>query len=271
MNSASDNKDIQQDCNNKGGMTPKKVVSLIGNILIYVFCALCVVLLIFSIVSKVNGDDTVRIFGREMRIVVSGSMERNDNTDVSNFKIKSIKTGSIVFIHTVPDDADKADAWYKELQVGDVLTFKYVPANKQETITHRIVGIEHKDSGGYIITLKGDNDNDLQTIDTSIESSPNYVIGKVVGKNFLLGYCIVQLKKPLVMALLVIVPCVIIIIMQVINIVNALNENKRKVAEAEAQQRLNDIDELKRKLAELEGLKSNIDDEQTSNKEEKDG
>lgn len=270
MKSVSDKKAIQQDSDNKGAMTPKKVVSLVANILMYVFCALCVVLLIFAIVSKVNGDDTVRIFNREMRIVTSGSMERNENTDVSNFKVKSIKTGSVVFINTVPQDDDKVDAWYSKLQVGDVLTFKYVPANKQVTITHRIVDIECKDSGGYIITLKGDNDNDLQTIDTSLEGSPNYIIGKVTGKNFLLGYFITVFKSPVGMSLLVIVPCVIIIILQVINIVNAVNENKRKVAEEEAAQRQSDIDELKRKLAELEGLKSNSNTEQTSNKEEND-
>lgn len=284
--SSVDNKAPQHNTENNGNSSAKtaKIVSLVANILIYVFCALCVILLIFAIATKSNGEDTVKIFGREMRIVTSGSMEKNENTynDIKKFKIKSIKTRSVIFIRTVPQDDEKADEWYSELQVGDVLTFKYVVANKQVIITHRIVDVERKATGGYVITLKGDNDNDLQTIDTSIEGNPNYVMGKVTGKNFLFGFFITALKTPLGMSLLVIVPCAIIIILQVINIVNAVNENKRKVAEEEVAQRQSDIDELKRKIAELESLKSNADNqdnqdnsnikdnEHTSNKEEND-
>lgn len=258
----------QAESANDNRTKTQKIVSLVANILIYTFCALCVVLLIFAIINKVNGDDTVKIFGGEMRIVVSGSMEKNENTDVSKFKVKSIKTGSVVFIRTVPADEKKADEWYSNLQIGDVLTFKYVATVSQVTVTHRIIDIEHKETGGYIITLKGDNDDALQVIDTSLEEPYNYVIGKVVGKSFLLGYLITTLKKPLGLAFIIIVPCVIIIIMQIINIVNAVNANKRQVADEQAQQRLAELDELKRKIAELEGLNTNVDNEQTSNKEE---
>ena len=41
------------------------------------------------------------------------------------------------------ENAEEAKAWYADLKVGDVLTFKYVYV-RQETITHRIIDIEEK-------------------------------------------------------------------------------------------------------------------------------
>lgn len=270
--SSVDNKDPQQQPSGNSGTKKQKVVSTIVNVLIYAFCVLCVVLLVIAIVSKKNADDTVKIFGYEMRIVTSGSMEKNEKTynDIKKFKIKSIKTGSVLLIQTVPQDEAKADEWYSKLQPGDVLTFKYVPANKQVTITHRIVDIQPKEDGGYLISLKGDNDEDIQTIDTKpnendVTKRYNYVIGKVVSKNYLFGYFITQLKTPVGLALIIIVPCFILIVLQAINIANIVNENKRKQVEEQAQQQLDEMDELKRRIAELEGLTSDEDAKESEN------
>lgn len=237
----------------------KKALSIVGNVLIYVFCAISLCMLLVTIFSKQDVDGAVNVLGYEMRVVVSGSMEKNDDTynDIKQYGIKSIKTGSMVFIELRPEDDAKAEEWYSKLEVGDVLTFRYVFAIKQETVTHRIVDKTAKEGGGYIIRLKGDNDNDIQTIDTTqIATSPNYVLGKVIGKSYVFGKFVTVLKTPIGMSLIIIVPCAIIIIWQVITIVNVVNAGKRKKAEEMAQQRLDEMEELKRRLAELEGGKS---------------
>ena len=68
------------------------------------------------------------------------------------------------------------------------------------TITHRITSIEEKEDGGYIIKLAGDNKASsettlYQTIDTSDETSTNYVIGRVKGQSHILGVVIGTMQR----------------------------------------------------------------------------
>ena len=88
----------------------KKMLSLSVNILVYLFLALAVVSLIVAIFSKSKGDGAVTIFGKQVRIVISDSMEKCDNVDVSAFDIKDIPVKSAVFIDTVPEDEEEAKA-----------------------------------------------------------------------------------------------------------------------------------------------------------------
>ena len=217
-----------------------KALSTVTNVLVYVFCAFCLLLLTFTVFGKRNADGAVELLGYEVRIVLSGSMEKNDGVDVSDYKIKDIKTGSMVLVRCVPQSEAKAEEFYSNLKVGDVLTFRYDVTDKQfaeknapqMTITHRITDIQCKDTGGYIITLRGDNSTkglaDVQIIDTSNEASPNYVVGQVVGKSFVLGRIIYSLKRPLGIALLIIVPCAILVVWNVVKIVNVLRVKKEK-------------------------------------------
>ena len=103
----------------------KKGGKIAGNILLYLFIAICLLGVILAITSKKDDDGTATIFGKQLRFVLSPSMEKCDATDVSGFEIKDIPTKSVVFIDTVPEDEAKAAAWYADLKVGDVLTFKY--------------------------------------------------------------------------------------------------------------------------------------------------
>ena len=225
--------------------TTKKILTqtltIVANVFVYVFCALCLLLLVFTLFSKRNNDGAVKLLGYEMRIVLSGSMEKNSNVDVSDCKIKDIKTGSIVFVRLVPEEEAKAEEFYSNLKEGDVLTFCYDVSQQnfdgknapQMTITHRVLDIQQKDTGGYLITLRGDNQStaglgDVQVIDTSDQASPNYVVGQVVGKSYVLGRLFYSIKRPLGIALLVIIPCVIIIIWNVIKIVDILKSKKEK-------------------------------------------
>ena len=245
----------------------KKAFSITTNIIVYAFFALCVFLLVLAVVSKRDVDGAVKIFGREMRIVVSSSMEKCDETDVSRYEIKDLPVKTAIFIKLVPEDPQEAEAFYAELKKGDVLTFLY----EQKTISHRIVSITKKGTGGYIIVLQGDNrssDNGAmtQTIDTS-ESSSNCIIGKVTGANYVLGVLVCAVQEPLGLALIIIVPCAIILILQVVKIVNVVHLAKREKAEQKAQAQEHEIEALKRKIAELEGSLS-PEDTENNNKQE---
>ncbi len=235
----------------------KKALRITGDMLLLLVIALAMFACVVSIASKKDSDGTATVFGMQLRFVQSDSMAECDLTDVSEYEIKSIPVKSCVFIEVVPDGEQEKSEWYKSLQVGDVLTFKYV-YSRQETITHRIVNIATNETGGYVITLEGDNkssDDGLlsQTIDTSLDDSPNYVIGKVTGQSYLLGLIVYALKTPVGIVCFIIIPCLIIIVLEVMRLVRVLGRDKKDKIKAECEKQASEIEELKRQIAELKG------------------
>lgn len=244
----------------------KKIGKIAGNVVMYLFLAICIFAVVLSIFSKRDSDGTATVFGKQMRLVLSNSMEKCDATDVSGFDVKDIPTGSMVFVETVPEDREEAKQWYADLKVGDVLTFKYVYV-KQETITHRIVGFSEDRS---LIYLEGDNkDSDgntlTQTIDTTAVATPNYVIGKVVGQSYLLGLFMQAINSPVGLICIVIVPSFLIIIYEILKILRVFGADKRRAEEEEKARQQEELADLRRRLAELEEQKpaeSPVDAEQ---------
>ena len=233
----------------------KKILNIAVNVVLIIFLIICILAVSVTILSGRDTDGAVSVFGYKMMIVTSGSMEKSEYTDVSAYEIKSIPIRSMIFIETVPEDKAEAYEWYKELKVGDVLTFKYVQSNKQITITHRIVNIEPNGVGGFIIDLTGDNKSTpdgtlVQRIDTSVNGS-NFVIGRVVGKSVAFGNVITLLKSPLGIVLMIIVPCFIIIGLEAYKIWKVVQEDKRQKAEAAMNEKEREIEELKKQLAEM--------------------
>ncbi len=236
-------------------ITVKRVLHVLSAVLLYLFLSICILALVLTIASKKDSDGAASLFGYQMRIVVSDSMAECEFTDVSAYEIKSIPIRSMVFVQTVPEDESKAQAWYDGLQVGDVLTFRYVYTS-QVTVTHRITSIAETE-GGYLITLAGDNKNSdsgqlTQIIDTSAKNSPNYVIGKVVGQSRMLGWLFSLLKEPLGLVFTVIVPCFIIILLEVIKIVGMVHTDRKQREQEEQRKKDSEIEELRRRLAALE-------------------
>lgn len=262
----------------------RKTLNIIFDVVLYLFLAFAVFVLIVSLVSQKNNGAS-NLFGYEMRIVVSDSMAKSEfSEDVSAYKIKDIKVKSMIFVERVPDDEEKAEEWYSSLRKGDVLTFAYVSSVTQDVITHRISDISPTDNG-YVITLKGDNrageDSTVseQRIYTSADDYKsdndrfNYVIGKVVGQSVALGYVVYGVSQPVGVALIVILPCTLIMIWQIFRIVNVVGaERKAKAAEKleeaerlaaeqkeQSEQQARELEELKRKFAELEKQQSKED------------
>ena len=212
-------------------MNEVKIGGIIRDIIIFVFLVVCIFSVFVTVLSKKDADGAVDVLGYQMRIVTSDSMAECAHTDVSAYKIKDIPKRSMVFIEMMPQSPAEADAFYRSLQVGDVLTFRYVYTT-QITITHRIVSITEKDTGGFIIELAGDNKNSkdtqlTQVIDTSVPNNTNYVLGKVLGHSYLLGVLMSFVQQPVGILLCIIIPCFIIILLEVIKIVRVLEEDKR--------------------------------------------
>lgn len=243
----------------KSGVTiAKKVANIVLDVVVVAVLLLALFTIVVTINAKKSQDkDASSIFGYQLRFVQSGSMEKCAYTDVSKYKVKSIKVKSCVFIKTAPTDVEKIKEWYKTLKVGDVLTFQY----KGEIITHRIVKIEEKETGnGYIITLKGDyksskdNEPAEQVIDTEVDTpaTVNYIIGKVTGQSYLLGLCVYVLKLRVGIICFIIIPCLVIIVFQILRITKVLGEDKKNKRKEEQANKDDEIEELKRQLAALQ-------------------
>lgn len=270
------------------GAKVRKGFAIAGNVLIYLFLALCIFLLVVTLVARKNADGAINLFGYEMRIVTSSSMEKSKySVNVDKYDIKDLKVKTMVFIERKPEKESEQQAWYGKLRVGDVLTFKYYSGLRQDVITHRIVDIRKTDNG-YVISLQGDNrasaDAEVatQTVYTSMADSPNpdtdmfhSVIGKVVGSSAVIGHIVYAIRQPIGLWLIIIVPCAIIIVWQIIRIILVLSEDKRKKQQAELEsvkkqaeeqaierdKNARELEELRRQVAELRQAQNISSDE----------
>lgn len=254
----------------KSGVTiAKKVANIVLDVVVVAVLLLAFFTIVVTVNAKKSKDGTATIFGYQLRFVQSGSMEKCAYTDVSKYKVKSIKVKSCVFIKTAPTSEKEINEWYKTLKVGDVLTFQYNrenAANKDnydgdsKIITHRVIKIEKKETGnGYIITLKGDYKSSKdsepaeQVIDTEYDTpaTTTYIIGKVTGQSYLLGLCVYVLKLRVGIICFIIIPCLVIIVFQILRITNVLGADKKNKRKEEQANKDDEIEELKRQLAAL--------------------
>lgn len=229
----------------------KKTINFVVNSLIILFLIFCLISIIFAISSKLN-HGTVTFNNSEIRLVETGSMERNELTDVSEYEIKDIPTNSLIGIDLITDE--NREEFYDSLKVGDVLTFKYYIGGQQLVITHRLIEIQEKETGGYILYLRGDNVSEngttaKQVIDTSIDKeSFNYVIGKVKWVNYPIGEVLTFMKSSVGIICIIIVPCVVLIFAEVAKIFIYISKENKEKAKLKEQE----IEMLKKKLEEYE-------------------
>lgn len=151
-------------------------------------------------------DGRATLFGHELRLVQTGSME------------PSVHAGDIVFIKTANGSHD----FVASLTEGDIITFF---AGGATVVTHRIVGISQGED--IIITAHGDaaEENEVQTV------REDEIIGKVTYTSHVLGFIVRTLRTPVGMIFCIIVPASIVIVMEICRIVS-LCKKKRKYYEA---------------------------------------
>ncbi len=109
----------------------------------------------------------------------------------------------------------------KNLKIGDIITFSSSDPNYSGlTVTHRIIGKEHTDSGRYVFRTKGDNNNaeDPALVDES------KVFGKVFFRIPKLGYIRHLLTTSYGFLILIALPAVAIIVYDVLKLIKKIKE-----------------------------------------------
>ena len=85
-----------------------RVCKIAGNVLLYVVLAIALFVVVLSIATKKDADGAATVFGKQIRIVRSDSMEKCEETDVSGFDIKDLPIKTLLVIDVVPTDAEEA-------------------------------------------------------------------------------------------------------------------------------------------------------------------
>jgi signal peptidase I len=177
-----------------------KLTLKILNGLVTVILAITLLSMIFVVISTKASGGEPKIFGHQLKTVLSGSME------------PTFKTGSIIAVKPAENTMN--------LKKSDIITFLQPD---QTIVTHRIVEVI-KNGDQTMYQTKGDNNKD-------VDSQP-VLAQNVMGKysNFTipyLGYFIDFAKSSKGTAMLLIIPGVLLLIYSAFTILKALKELDR--------------------------------------------
>lgn len=142
----------------------RKILSVIGNGVLWVFVAFSVFMTILVFSSQGNQNDIPNFLGKSFITIQSDSMN------------PTFKTGDLIIGEVLTDDQKK------ELQKGDVITF-YADLNgdgENELNTHRIVD-RYEENGNIYYVTKGDNPGTNPINDKNPVIS-QYALAKYTGK-----------------------------------------------------------------------------------------
>jgi len=176
-------------------MLKKKLKKLV-NIFQWLLTAVLVLVVLLLIFTAFNPVKAFQVFR-----VMSGSME------------PKIKVGSVVFVQRVNPEI---------LKESDIITYTSLE-NSDISVTHRLIAIEEKE-GQTVFKTRGDANNS----DDITETLPGQIKGKVVFSLPFLGYLSVWIRKPWGFGLLVILPAILIIISEILNIKKAIEKEVEK-------------------------------------------
>ncbi len=199
-----------------------------GRMIVIVAIVLAVALSLTAYLWDRNGN-SLDFSDTQVLVVISGSMDGEPRTE---YEIDTIPVESMVFVREVPSDPDEAQEFYSSLRVGDVLTFDYrhPVSGKSMVVTHRIVSIS--ESGGvYTYTMAGDSiaDDPTNSSTQTVTSDSGDVIGKVTGVSHWLGVLTVFLSHWYGKAVLILIPCAILIVSETRTIIRTLRGERKEV------------------------------------------
>ncbi|MRX72606.1 signal peptidase I [Bacillus lacus] len=173
-----------------------KILKVLSGLITFCLSVLLILSLYLMVSSKVTGGQPV-IFGHELMLVLSGSME------------PGISTGSVVGIERTSEKT--------QFKKGDVITF-YSPIKENTIITHRIVDVQGSGEFTEYFT-KGDNNESVDPRPVSAQR----VIGKFSGLHVpYAGHILNFLQSKSGIALSLILPGLILIIYNIISLVRLL-------------------------------------------------
>lgn len=200
-----------------------KILSIVGNVLLWLFIVFAVVITVLVTIS-VSNSERIPTIGNKMILTVQ-----------SNSMAPVFKRGDIILSRKVSDE-EKAG-----LAIGDVITFDAGDIDgdgKTDLNTHRIVDVVKNDAGtvtSYI--TKGDNQ--AENIGNSTET---VAISKVKGvysgtRIPVFGHVLNALQKPTVFLLVIVIPLIAFFLFEVVMFIRKFtklkNEGKKQITEAD--------------------------------------
>ena len=224
-----------------------KARNLIRNIVVWLFVAIAVLMMVFTIISVATFDRTDRsLFGMKAFIVLSDSMSKTD-----------FSAGDLVFVKEV-DPATLAE--------GDIISYiSQNTANYGETVTHKIrrVTTDAKGNPGFV-TYGTTTDTDDETIVTY-----PFVIGKYKGHIPKIGRFFQFLKTTPGYIVCILIPFLVLILFegaQCIRLFRKYKAEQQAALNAEREKLEADKAETARMLEELRAMQAKLEAKENAEK-----
>lgn len=221
-------------------MDKNRVFTLIKNILTWVFVAIAVFMMIFTIISSTTLDKNNRsLFGYKMYKVLSDSMSATD-----------FSAGDLIFVRQVDPST---------LKEGDIISYiSSATENYGETVTHKIRTRTTDANGepGFITygTTTG--------VDDKIVVTYPFILGKYEGRIPKIGYFFEFLKTTPGYIICILTPFMLLILSQAINSIRLFKRYKAEQNAALEEERAKvaaEKEETQRMMAELLALKAQME------------
>lgn len=224
-----------------------KARNLIRNIVVWLFVAIAVLMMVFTMISVATFDRTDRsLFGMKAFIVLSDSMSKTD-----------FSAGDLVFVKEV-DPATLAE--------GDIISYiSQNTANYGETVTHKIrrVTTDAKGNPGFV-TYGTTTDTDDETIVTY-----PFVIGKYKGHIPKIGRFFQFLKTTPGYIVCILIPFLVLILFegaQCIRLFRKYKAEQQAALNAEREKLEADKAETARMLEELRAMQAKLEAKESAEK-----
>jgi signal peptidase len=183
----------------------KKLLKMIGNIISYLLIGIMGVFIVFVLIFLIQNRGSnvpMSIFNHRLFIVHSGSMS------------PTFDAGSLILTRTIDPE---------EIKENDIITYKAI-SDKVAT-THRVVEIIPKPNLQFITR------GDANQIDDAEPVTPDEILGKVVIYIPYAGYVLSFARTRKGMAIIILIPGLIILISQMIQLLKLMKENKESSAQ----------------------------------------
>lgn len=195
---------------------PKKVIKTIVNVILWVFLVFALVMTVLAFAAQSNTEPFPKIGKFCMFTVETDSMNGEDG----------FAAGDLIFSKSFSNDEKEK---YKDLEVGEVITFTFEDArldeNKVHFNSHRIIEKKSDDSGNVYYVTKGDN---VKTDQTELVYW-DHVLAVWTGKKIVgVGHAIDFLQSPNGFLICVVIPLAIFFIYEIIVLVSAVFKLKSK-------------------------------------------
>ena len=232
--------------------TARKILTVTLRIMTWLLVAFSVLTVVFTVVTVLSVDKNDRsIFNFHFYVVKTDSMSLSDkNADLD----VHFDAGDIVIIKSI-DENKKC-----KLQAGDTIAFLSTNSvSYGETVTHMIREVKVNDDGkvlGYVTygTCTGTDDEALV--------APSYVVGVYAGKISGAGHFFVFAKSTTGYVICILLPFLLLIIYNGINIICLLQKQRRRqmdALQAERSQIDTERSANQRMMQELLALKAQLD------------